>query len=179
MKTFAFIFARGGSKGLPKKNIKKLLGKPLIGYSIEAAKKIKEISNCFVSTDSNEIAKIAEKFGATVIRRPKKLAKDNSVEWDAWRHAIKWVNNYIGKFDRFISLPATCPLRNIKDIKNCLSALDKKTDFVVSMTHARRNPWFNMVKQVGIDNVDLLINKGKKITRRQEIKKSLDLRTAC
>ena len=63
MKTFAFIFARGGSKEVPKKNIKKLGGKPLIYYSIKAAKKSQNINKCFVSTDSTEIADIAKKFG--------------------------------------------------------------------------------------------------------------------
>ena len=177
MKIFAFVFARGGSKGVPDKNIKKLNGKPLILYSLEAAKKIRQIKNCFVSTDSKKIAKIAQKFGATVIMRPKQFAKDSSPEWDAWCHAIKWVYNKIGKFDRFISLPTTSPFRNLTDIKKCLIALDKKTDFVITVSAARRNPKFNMVKMNENSYVKLLDNSGKLMIRRQDTKQIYDMTT--
>ena len=179
MKTFAFIFARGGSKGVLNKNIKKILGKPLIFYSIQIAKKIKQIDKCFVSTDSNKIGEISKKLGASVIKRPKKLAKDDSSEWDAWQHAIKLVYNKIGIFDKFISLSPTCPLRNTQDVKNCLRALDKKTDFVVTMSIAKRDPSFNMVKLKNNGYVDLLGNANSKMIRRQDSKEIFDLTTGC
>ena len=91
MKNFAFIFARGGSKGLPGKNIKPLLGKPLIEYSIDIANSCTSIDKTFVSTDDNEIAKIAADAGAEVIFRPNELATDKSPDWLSWRHAIEWV----------------------------------------------------------------------------------------
>ena len=103
MKTFAFVFARRGSKGLPGKNILKLNGNPLLAYSINIAKSIDEIQKCFVSTDSDQIAEIAKNFGATVIRRPIELCDDNSPEWLSWQHAVDWVRNNIGDFDKFIS----------------------------------------------------------------------------
>lgn len=88
MTCFAFVFARGGSKGLPGKNIKPLLGKPLIHYAIETAIACPSISHVFVSTDDKEIAKCATIAGATIIPRPKNLATDTSPEWLSWRHAM-------------------------------------------------------------------------------------------
>ena len=84
MRTFAFIFARGGSKGLPRKNILELGGKPLIVHSIEIAKKVSQIEEIFVSTDDQEIAEIANRNGAVTINRPVELATDNSPEWLSW-----------------------------------------------------------------------------------------------
>ena len=75
MKSYAFIFARGGSKGLPGKNIKKLAGKPLLCYSIDIAKAISSIDKVFVSTDDNDIATVAEEYGAIVINRPKEIGR--------------------------------------------------------------------------------------------------------
>ena len=91
MKIFAFIFARGGSKGLPGKNLLNLDGKPLLAHSIMTAKNIDEISRIFVSTDSSEIAEVAIKYGAEVINRPSDLAQDNSPEWMAWAHSVSWL----------------------------------------------------------------------------------------
>ena len=95
MKNFAFIFARKGSKRVKNKNIKKLNGKPLILYSIEIAKKIKQISKIFVSTNDKNIKKLALTNGCIVIDRPEFLAKDNSPEWLAWQHAISFVKKII------------------------------------------------------------------------------------
>ena len=89
MKTVAYIFAREGSKGLPGKNLRPLCGKPLIAWSIEHALAVKRIDQVIVSTDSEEIAKIAAKFGADVpFMRPKELAQDHTPEWLAWQHAL-------------------------------------------------------------------------------------------
>ena len=103
MKTFSFIFARGGSKGIKNKNIKSFCGKPLIEYSIKVAKEIDRIDECFVSTDSSKIAKISKELGAQIILRPSQLAEDSSSEWLAWQHAIKTVNKLFSEFDVFVS----------------------------------------------------------------------------
>lgn len=88
----ALIPARGGSKGLPGKNIKPLLGKPLIAWTIEQAKKNKYFDRIIVSTDSEEIAEISKEYGAEVpFLRPKELARDDSPTSDAIMHAINWV----------------------------------------------------------------------------------------
>ncbi len=106
MTSHAFIFARGGSKGIPGKNIKPLLGKPLIQYSIEIALQTSGINKVFVSTDDADIAKVSRSNGAIVIDRPIELAQDDSPEWQAWKHAISWVREQYGDFEEFISLPA-------------------------------------------------------------------------
>ena len=134
MKTFAFIFARGNSKGVPGKNIRNLAGKPLLAYSIIMAQNIDEISRVFVSTDNQDIAKIGIKYGAEIINRPVELARDDSPEWLAWRHAIEWLENREEYFDCFVSLPATSPLRNENDVIRCLNRLDEQTDIVVTIT---------------------------------------------
>ena len=103
MKTFAFIFARGGSKGLPRKNVRKLAGKPLIAHSIDAAKEISSINKIFVSTEDPEIASIAKQNQAIVINRPSCLASDNSPEWLSWKHAINYTQDNFGTFQNFIS----------------------------------------------------------------------------
>ena len=178
MKTFAFIFARGGSKGVLGKNFKLFAGKPLILYSIEMAKTISEINTVFVSTDDIRIAEIARKASAEVIDRPTEFAQDNSPEWLAWRHAVEWVTERYGAFDRFISLPATSPLRASEDITSCLSALTEATDIVVTMKESDRSPWFNMVKKDSEGNLSLLI-EGNYI-RRQDTPKAYDMTTvAC
>ncbi len=91
---YAFIFARGGSKGLPRKNIRPLAGKPLIAYSIEIAKQIPQVQRIIVSTDDAEIAAVAKDWGAEVpFMRPKELASDTCSERLAWQHALCEVGN--------------------------------------------------------------------------------------
>ena len=151
MRTFAFIFARGGSKGVPGKNIKEICGKPLIAYPIEIAKEIESIEKIFVSTEDDNIATVAKKFGADIIPRPINLAQDDSPEWLAWQHAIKWLGERGDDFEIFISLPTTSPLRNKSDITQCLAFLDEKTDVVVGVTEAARSPYFNMFNKIAMD----------------------------
>ena len=179
MKTFAFVFARGGSKGVPGKNIRNFSNQPLLAYSLEIAKKIHEISSIFVSTEDLQIAKIAKIWGAIVIDRPVELAQDESSEWLAWQHAVEWVKEHHGDFDRFVSLPATSPLRNENDVQACLNALDDETDMVITTTETNRSPWFNMVR-VGEDNhISLLFEGGKKFVRRQDVPKAYDMTTVA
>lgn len=178
MKIFAFIFARGGSKGVPGKNIRSLAGKPLLVHSIEIAKRVPSISKIFVSTDSHEIAKVGLENGAEIILRPDELARDDSPEWEAWRHAINWLNDRSEDFDVFLSLPATSPLRNVSDIESCLAQLDHETDIVVTMTETTRSPWFNMVRQEG-NYIRLLSQGGDVYTRRQDAPKGFDMTTVA
>jgi CMP-N-acetylneuraminic acid synthetase len=168
MKTYAFIFARGGSKGVPGKNIKEFAGKPLLSYSIELAKKIDEIDEIFVSTDDQIIAGVAAKYGASVILRPEELACDNAPEWLAWQHAVKWLEERGHDFDIFLSLPTTSPLRNMEDIHSVLRCLDENTDVVLTMTEAARNPWFNMVNKSKEGFIELLNQDDKAFHRRQD-----------
>ena len=178
MKTYSFIFARGGSKGLPKKNILKLNGHPLVAHSILIAQKINTIEKVFVSTDDPEIASISKEYNAEVINRPKELADDHSSEWLAWQHAISWVYENVGYFDRFISIPATSPLREEKDIYRCLEKLQPGIDLVLTMTPSRRNPFFNMVKK-DKENLISLVNNDSIFHRRQDAPQVYDLCTVA
>jgi N,N'-diacetyl-8-epilegionaminate cytidylyltransferase len=179
MKAFAFIFARGGSKGLPGKNIRIFAGKPLLAHSIEIAKKVPQIKRIFVSTDDENIADVARRWGAVVIKRPIHLALDDSSEWLSWQHAIGCVNKEYGKFDMFVSLPATAPLRCKEDVETCLKMKDENTDIVVTMTDTTRSPWFNMVRVVENGYVHLLADDGKQYVRRQDVPKAYDMTTVA
>lgn len=135
------IPARGGSKGVPKKNIKKLLGKPLIEYTIEAAQKSKYIDHLIVSTDSNEIASICKKKLVDVpFIRPAHLANDTAKAIGVIQHAIiemERINNT--KYDYVVYLEPPNPLRSYIDIDNCLELiLKEKTDSVVSVQEANQ-----------------------------------------
>ncbi|MDB3994437.1 acylneuraminate cytidylyltransferase family protein [Gammaproteobacteria bacterium] len=179
MKTYAFIFARGGSKGLPGKNILPLNGIPLIGYSIEIAKEIGEISEIYVSTDDKGIAQVAKDLGAQVILRPNELATDTSPELDSWKHAISYLQNKESYFERFISLPPTAPLRNKDDVTKALAKFDESTDLVVTMTDAQRSPYFNMVKMNNSGYVETIIKNENKYIRRQDAPLCYDLTTVA
>ena len=177
-KIFCFIFARGGSKGIKKKNLTKLDGKPLLYYSINLAKKIKFVKNIFVSTDNQSIAQYAKKNKVNVIKRPKKFSKDNSPEIEAWKHAVKYLEKKKIKFDTFLSLPTTSPLRNKQDVIKSLTMLKNKTDIVLTGVKSKRNPWFNMVikKKNGFFR---LVNSGRKIYNRQAAPETIDLTTVA
>ncbi len=178
MKTIAFIFARGGSKGLPGKNIKPLNGKPLLQYSIDTAKKISEIDDVFVSTDCDAIAGVALACGAKVIKRPDELATDTSPEWLSWRHAIDYVTEHFGVFDRFVSLPATSPLRNESDVLAALNKLNSSdADICISVSPANRSPYFNMVKVAEDGNVEIVIKPEGAVSRRQDAPEVYDITT--
>ena len=178
MKNFAFIFARGGSKGLPGKNIKPLSGKPLIEYSISVAKSCPSIDEVFVSTDDPARAKISRRAGAVIIERPVELASDTSPEWLSWRHAIEWVESHYGKFLYFVSLPATSPLRDICDVEGAIAKLKKSpADICISVTPASRSPYFNMIKILDDGTCDLVIKPDGVLTRRQDAPDVFDITT--
>lgn len=135
----AIIPARGGSKGLPGKNIKLLNGIPLICHSIQTALKAKSISRVIVSTDDAEIAKIAQEYGAEVpFIRPKNLAKDSSMVMDAYIYTIdRLVNESNEEIESFVALLPTAPLRLAEDIDNAVSIfINNNADSVISVTEA-------------------------------------------
>ena len=176
--TRAFIFARGGSKGIKGKNLVEFNGHPLIAQSILMAKQFKCIEKIYVSTDSDEIADISKMYGAAIIKRPFALASDTSPEWDSWQHAIRYSFKKDGKFHRFISLPTTSPLRNKSDIEKCLESLKGKIDVVITATNSKRNPWFNMV-QIDSSGNTKLIFENRSISRRQDTPACYDITTVA
>jgi len=182
MKAIAFIFARGGSKGLPGKNIRLLGGKPLIAWSIEHALAVKRIERVIVSTDSEEIAAIARQYGAEVpFIRPAELARDDSSEWLAWRHALNYLREKDGVLpEMMVSVPATAPMRLPIDIENCLDKYEKgDADVVITVTDANRSPYFNMVRINADGNVGLVIPPQSAVTRRQDAPEVYDMATVA
>lgn len=182
MKAVAFIFARGGSKGLPGKNIRPLGGKPLIAWAIEQALSVKRIGRVIVSTDSEEIAAVARDFGAEVpFIRPTELARDDSPEWLAWRHALNYLRETTGVLPEvMVSVPTTAPLRLAVDIENCLDEYEKgDADIVITVTDAHRSPYFNMVKTNADGTVGLVNPPQSVIARRQDAPVVHDMATVC
>ena len=182
MKAIAFIFARAGSKGLPGKNIRHLGGKPLIAWSIELALAVNRIERVIVSTDSEEIAAVAREYSAEVpFIRPAELARDNSPEWMAWRHALNYFRESTGALPEvMVSIPATAPLRHALDIENCLDEYEKgDAEMVITVTEAHRSPYFNMVK-ANLDGTVGLVNPSQStIARRQDAPVVYDMATVC
>lgn len=182
MNVVAIIFARGGSKGLPGKNIRPLLGKPLISWSIEHALSVKRIARVLVSTDSDEIAAVALQNGAEVpFMRPAELACDNSPEWLAWRHALNYLRETTGELpDLMVSVPTTAPLRFPQDIENCLDEYEKgAADIVITVTDTHHSPYFNMVKANADGTVGLVNPTQRVLVRRQDAPIVYDMATVC
>ena len=182
MKYIVLICARGGSKGLPGKNIKPLNGIPLIGWSINIAKQIDRVSRIIVSTDSEEIAKVALKYGAEVpFMRPKELAQDDSPEWLVWKHAIKHVESYGNEdIDAIIVLPVTAPLRSVKDVNSCIDLFEEsEVDSVITVSEASRSPYFNMIVNNDSGYASLVISPENQITRRQDAPEVFDMTTVA
>lgn len=182
MKAVALIFARGGSKGLPGKNIRLFGGKPLIGWSIEHALAVKRIEQVIVSTDSEEIATVARDFGAEVpFIRPAELARDDSPEWLAWRHALNYLRETTGSLPEvMVSVPTTAPLRSALDIEICLDKYEEdNVDIVITVTDAHRNPYFNMVT-IEMDGTSQLVNPPQSaFAQRQTAPMVYDMATVC
>ena len=176
---FAFVFARGGSKGLINKNLLPIGGVPLVGRSIKIAKKLEIIEKIFVSTDSREIAEVSASFGAEIIHRPSNLSQDNSPEWEAWRHGISIAKEKYGSFDIFISLPATSPLRKPSDVTLCINEFinfQSNADILITVMPSKKSPWFNMVK-IEENGYTTLLNQGRNYTSRQQVPKSFEIST--
>jgi len=198
-KNTAFIFARGNSKGLVKKNIKLFNGKPLISYAIEIALESKLYDHVIVSTDSEEIAEISEAFGAEIpfmrpkeiaeiseafgaeipFMRPKELALDDSPELLSWKHAINSFEQEFGyKLKSFSSIPCTSPLRKKADLININNMyIENKFDLVLGIVETNHSPQFNMVYK-GKDNLmKIMMPSRTSVTRRQDSKKCYNITT--
>ena len=163
------IPARSGSKGIPGKNIKKLHGKPLINYTIEAAKEIFENSQVIVSTDDKEIAEIAASHGANIpFLRPKELAQDDSSTRDVILHLVDYFERKKSMPSVIVLLQVTSPLRNSKHLNEALDLFfHKDCDMVVSVTESKTSPYFNLYEE----NKEGYLQKSKDgaFTRRQDV----------
>ncbi|HIJ99102.1 TPA: acylneuraminate cytidylyltransferase family protein [archaeon] len=180
MKIVSIICARGGSKGVPKKNIKLLAGKPLIAYTIEQSLACKKVYRTIVSTDNVEIAKVANDYGAEVpFMRPKELATDNISKIPALQHAINFIEDGEGrKFDIIVDMDPTSPFREVSDIEKCISTLKKKnTDSVVTVYESHHNPYFNMLEPKA--GYLALAKKSKKVVKRRQDAPKVYQMNAC
>jgi len=171
-KTFiAVIPARGGSKGLPGKNIKPLCGKPLIGWSIEATLSCKYIDEVIVTTDSEEIANISRQLGASVpFLRPAELATDTATTFDSVKHVIEYYETKRGcKFDYIVLIEPTSPLREKDDLDIMIEKVvstEKDYDAIVSMGEVHEHP--SIMKKIVGNNIDAYVDDLVMTTRRQD-----------
>jgi CMP-N-acetylneuraminic acid synthetase len=165
------IFARGGSKGVKDKNLLKFAGESLMARTIKQAQQIVTSEMVFVSTDSPLIAKEALSSGAKVpFYRPAELATDLSPEVHSWKHLLENISPIADQdIDTMLVLPVTSPMRRVQDIENALNLFESKDcDMVVSINHARKNPYFNMLEQGSNSFLELSKSPEKIVTRRQE-----------
>lgn len=170
MKPICFIGARGGSKGVPRKNIRLIDGKPLIAYTIQSALKSKLFSHVFVSTEDKEIAEISKKYGADVpFMRPKNLATDRISFEPVLIHGIKKLFSQGYDFETLVLRDCTAPFIRNKDIEGTLKLLKKKkSDAVFGVYRQHFNPYFNMFELDTEGFLKLSKSKGKRPRSRQE-----------
>lgn len=144
-KYLAIVPARGGSKRLPHKNVLPIAGKPLIGWTIEAALASKKIDTVVVSSDDDAILEISAQFGCQLIKRPAKLAKDTSTSFDAIKHAIENSSEH----DYIVLLQPTSPLRSRQQIDEAIELLEEKqADAIISLTEMDHSPlWANTLPE--------------------------------
>ncbi|EMT45873.1 cytidylyltransferase domain-containing protein [Anoxybacillus flavithermus] len=174
-KVLAIIPARGGSKGIPRKNIIPLKGKPLIAWTIDEAKKSRFLDRIIVSTDDEEIADIAKQWGGEVpFFRPKELAQDDTPGISPILHALSYFTDY----EYVVVLQPTSPLRTVGDIDEAISLCEKnKRNFCVSVTESKIIPeWVFFVNEEGVLSP---LNSNKQIPyQRQKAKKAYILNGA-
>lgn len=178
----AYVFARGGSKGVPGKNLRLLGGRPLIAFPIETALASGLFERVIVSTDSENIAEVARRYGAeTPFVRPAELATDTASEWFAWQHALRETERLYGLPDMFVSLPATSPFRNTGDVRRCVDRLEAQpmVDIVITGRKAERSPWFNMVSLDDEGLARVVIQPDGQIVRRQDAPEVFDVTTVA
>ena len=172
MKALYLIPARGGSKGVPGKNIRLLGGKPLIAHSIGHALEVADREDVVVSTDSEEIKGAALEVGARVpFLRPAELASDTAGSREVMLHAIDYLSAKGENYDTIVLLQPTSPLRDPADIRRAVEIYKESgADMVVSVAEARTNPYYNAFET---DNDGFLkISKGEgNLTRRQDAPK--------
>ena len=168
MKYLAVITARGGSKGIPGKNTKPLNGKPLILYTVEAARMVFQDQYIYVSTESQEIKNTVESSGLEVpFLRPTELATDTSSSEDVLKHAIKEAVKKGLLFDAVVLLQPTSPFRNEEHIQSAITEFEKDPEsLLLSVTEARENPYYTLMEE----DKEGFLQKSKQsnFTRRQD-----------
>ena len=171
MKPICVIAARGGSKRVPKKNIKMLAGKPLIAYTIESALDSNIFGSVVVSTEDNEIARVSKRFGAEVpFMRPKNLATDTATTDDVLIHSVKKLRSLGHKFEIMVNRDCTVPFIASKDIRHSIKLLkEKNCDIVCGVYRQHHNPYFNMMEPNSKGVLRFSKTQGMKNTNRHNM----------
>lgn len=172
------ICARGGSKGVKGKNVRLLLGKPLIAHSIQQAKDSGLFQAVAIDSDSEQILDIAREWGADyLIKRPDELATDQAAKLPAIRHCVSEVERLIGRnFDVIVDLDATSPLRTPNDIVQCVRLLEEiGVSNVITGAPARRSPYFNLIEVDKQGVARLSKSLETPVVRRQDAPKCYDM----
>ena len=169
MESLVIIPARGGSKGIPHKNIKPLAGKSLICYTIDVARSICRDEDICVSTDDPEIIKVVEDYGLKVpFVRPAELATDKAGTYGVLLHALKFYEDKGKHYDNIVLLQNTSPFRKVEHLKDAIKLYSPDIDMVVSVVETSSNPYYNCFEED--DNGYLHISKGDgKFVRRQDV----------
>lgn len=178
-KILGITLARGGSKSVPKKNIKPICGKPLIAYTISEALKSKYITRYIISTDDKEISEIAQQFGAEVpFLRPSKLATDTASSATAIKHAIDFVEKQEGsQYDFVIELMCTNPLKTVEDIDGSIKKLiETGADSVIAVHKLEDHHPVRIKKIVNDRIIDFCLPENPE-TRRQDLKPDAYIRS--
>ena len=168
MKGLAIITARGGSKGVPGKNIKLLNGKPLINYSIDHARLLFDDQNICLSTDDESIKEVAQEHHLEVpFLRPKHLSRDDSRSYKVIQHAIEFYESKGRKYDYILLLQPTSPFRTKKQLEEATSLYSNDIDMVMSVHITDSNPYRVLYEENKIGIIEKS-KKGLNITRRQD-----------
>jgi len=169
LKNVAIIPARGGSKGIPRKNLLEICGKPLIAWSILQALNATEIQDVWVTSDDEEILKVANEYGARVIKRPSEISGDDATSESAWRHAVNFIEDLDGAVDLIIAMQATSPLRESHDLDRGVRKLrDEGYDSILSATEVEDFFTWRILKDCSAQSVNYDYRLRK---RRQNIEK--------
>ena len=169
--TLAIIPARGGSRGIPRKNVRLLCGKPLIAYTIEVALSSQPIDRVVVSTEDKEIAEVSKKYGAAVIRRPSELARDDTPSLPVFQHVVSHLEETEDYRPQVIViLQPTSPLRTVEDVDRAIERfLEGTYDSIASVCEVEhpRHWMYTLVK----NKLRPVIKDGEKVIRRQDAPK--------
>lgn len=171
--------ARGGSKGIPRKNLQLVNGRPLISYAIQIGLEVPELDHYIVSTDDKEIAEVSRSLGANVpFLRPFELATDIAPMMPVLEHSLLECESFFStEVSAVVLLDPTAPLRTIEDVSNCIEIFDKHDcNAVISVNESSKNPYFNMIS---LDNgyCQLVMHPNTEVNRRQDAPEVWDMNT--
>ena len=177
MKNLCTICMRGGSKGVPNKNLRELNGKPLMAYTIEQALESELFEHVVISTDSDKIVETAKSFGAeSWYLRPEELASDEAPKTPAIRHVFQESEKHYGvKFDVLVDLDVTSPLRTVEDITEAYRQfIDEGANILITASPCRKNPYYNQIEVID-DRIRIVKKMDTQIVRRQDAPRVYDM----